>query len=429
MRRLEQEGSRLLQAPLLLILVMPLFYYPLANSVLIPILTAQAPGLADSSRTIVALGLAALLVISLGLNVVMRKPMAFHSESQVFWKSPEAWATLLLIWLLVVTVFQRQPTSMQNLTAYAVSLAILYAAHFDTPLVEKFLRPVTLLFAAVFSLAGLIGIFNYSVFLFIGSNPRLYATYGVITICMLFAIRIPTIVRISLLAALYASIVISESRTAFVTAILVTIVGFIIQARRPVIAAIAVISTGIVVLFFTLRLPLISSRMAVNDITTPGLTINDSGRAAGWRAVIDSFLKEPLFGQGAGSGQTVTLRDAFPIDHPHSEYLRILHDGGLVAGLLATIVIGLLMWQLRPRISGRVSHPLVVGAFLLIVAGLALGTIENFLVFPSLMWPAAVLVGIGLKQSRKEASATSVDEIAVTSQSASDPNENDVLST
>jgi len=50
----------------------------------------------------------------------------------------------------------------------------------------------------------------------------------------------------------------------------------------------------------------------------------------------------------------------------------------------------------------------------LIVAGLTLGTIENFLVFPSLMWPAAVLVGIGLNQARRDAWETKGNEITST---------------
>ena len=148
--------------------------------------------------------------------------------------------------------------------------------------------------------------------------------------------------------------------------------------------------------------------MGVNSITSPGLSVNDSGRAIGWRAIIDSFFQAPLFGQGAGSGQTVTLRDAPPIDHPHSEYLRILHDGGLVAGILAIVFVALLLWTLRPRIAGHVRNPLIVGSFLLIAAGLTLGTIENFIVFPSLMWPCALLVGMGLKQSRRDQNLSNV---------------------
>jgi len=394
---------------------MPLFYYPLANSVLIPFLTAQAPGLADSSRAVVALGLGSLIVISLVVNMVISRPKTNLLDILVLWRRPEAWATILFFWLIGVTAFQPQPTSVQNITAYGVTLAILFATHFDTAFVERLVRPVTFLFSAVFIFAGIIGIFNYSIFLFIGSNPRVYATYGVITICMLFAVRIPATARIALISGIYASIVISESRIAFGTALAVAIVGFTITARRPVITPIGVILIGVVAFFYTLRIPFIASRMAVPQFANSSvLGVYDSDRSLGWRAVIDSFVKEPFFGQGAGSGQTVTLRDAFPIDHPHSEYLRVLHDGGLVAGVLAAIVIGLLMWQLRPRTSGRVSNPLVVGAFLLIVAGLTLGTIENFLVFPSLMWPAAVLVGIGLNQARRDAWETKGNEITST---------------
>ena len=388
--KVEKPPNRLLQLPIVLILVMPLFYYPLANSVLIPILTSYAPGWANSSRTIIVLVLAVLVLIPLAITL------------SGVWRCPETWGSLLVLWFFVITAFQPEPSSAQNLVAYFVALAILFATRYDTGLVEKLLVRVTVLFALVFSFTGVVGVFNYSAFLFVGSNPRLYATYCVITMCMIFAVRIPTFVRWVLLAALYLAIVVSESRAAFVAALVVAVVGFTVTAKRPLLRGLWIFTGGVVVLAVTLSTPLISSRMAVNTITSPGLSVNDSGRAVGWRVVIDSFLQAPLFGQGAGSGQTVTLRDAPPIDHPHSEYLRILHDGGLVAGILAIVFMALLLWTLRPRIAGCVRDPLIVGGFLLVVAGLTLGTIENFLVFPSLMWPAALLVGIGLKQARRD---------------------------
>lgn len=394
--------NRLLQLPLMLILVMPLFYYPLSVSVLRPILAPFSPSLAYTSRTIIALSLAVLVLVSLAINVVTERPRFDPISLGSVLRCPEMWGTLLVFWFFVITAFKPEPTSAQNLVAYLVALAILFAARYDTGMVEKVLLTVTVLSAVVLSFTGFVGVFHYQAFVFVGSNPRLYAMYCVITVCMIFAVRIPIFVRVVLIAALYAAIVASESRTAFVAALVVVVVGFTVTAKRPLLQGLGILTGGIAVLAVTLSIPMISSRMAVNTITSPGLSVNDSGRAVGWRVVIDSFLQAPLFGQGAGSGQTVTLRDAWPIDHPHSEYLRIFHDGGLVAGILAIVFIALLLWTLRPRIAGHVRDPLIVGGFLLIIAGLTVGTIENFIVFPSLMWPGALLVGIGLKRAKRD---------------------------
>ncbi len=401
--------NSLLQLPLVIILVMPLFYYPLSTSALSPILAPYSSGLANASRTIIALSLAVLVLVSLAINVLTEKSRFNAVSMGSTLRRPETWGSLLVFWFFVTTAFQQEPTSAQNLTAYVVSLAILTATHYETVLVEKVLLTVTVLFASVFIFTGIAGFFYYPVFLFVGSNPRLYAMYCVITVCMIFAVRMPTYVRVVLIAALYAAIVASESRTAFVAAIVVAVVGFTVTAKRPLLQGLGILAGGIAILAVTLSLPTISSRMSVNTISSPGLSVNDSGRAVGWRAVIDSFFQAPLFGQGAGSGQTVTLRDAPPIDHPHSEYLRILHDGGLIAGILAIVFVALLLWTLRPRIAGHVRDPLIVGGFLLIVAGLTLGTIENFIVFPSLMWPGALLVGMGLKQARRDQNLSNVD--------------------
>ncbi len=390
-----------LQLPLALILLMPLYYYPLANQLLFPFLTSFAPRLANSSRTIVALALGLLIVIVLVIDVFTHRTKLGSLDTRAIMQRPENWGSLLAFWIAATTVFQWQPTSAQNITAYLITLVILYATWFNTSMIERALRAVTVIFAVLFSVVGIIGIFNYSVFLFVGGNPRLYATYCVISICMVFSVQLPQKFRLVLIASLYVAIVVSESRAAFVAGLVAAIVGLIVTARRPLRVGLVSIIGGVITLVITLRIPIIAERMEVNSITSAGLSINDSGRAEGWRAVIDSFLGSPIFGRGAGSGQTVTLRDAWPIDHPHSEYLRILHDGGLIAAVLALIFIGLLLWNLRPRMAGKVRDPLIVGGFLLIVAALVLGTIENFLVFPSLMWPGAVLVGLGLKRSRK----------------------------
>jgi len=396
-----------LQLPLALILLMPLYYYPLANKLLIPFLTSFAPRLANSSRTIVALTLGLLVVIVLVIDVFTHRTKLGSLDARAIIQRPENWGSLLALWIAATTVFQWQPTSAQNITAYLITLVILYATWFNTSMIERALRAVTVIFAVLFSVVGIIGIFNYSVFLFVGSNPRLYATYCVISICMVFSVQLPQKFRLVLIASLYVAIVVSESRAAFVAGLVAAIVGLIVSARRPLRVGLVSIIGGVITLVITLRIPIIAERMEVSSITSAGLSINDSGRAEGWRVVIDSFLGAPTFGRGAGSGQTVTLRDASPIDHPHSEYLRILHDGGLIAAVLALIFIGLLLWNLRPRMAGKVRDPLIVAGFLLIVAGLILGTIENFLVFPSLMWPGAVLVGLGLKRSREELSGSS----------------------
>jgi len=142
--------------------------------------------------------------------------------------------------------------------------------------------------------------------------------------------------------------------------------------------------------------------MSPSSLTTPGVPIEDSGRVVVWRAVIDSFTSSPVVGQGAGSGQTVALASDFPLEHPHSEYLRVLHDGGIIGAVLVGIALILMLVMLRPRRNGVPSHPHVVGGFLILCAGLSMGTIENFLVFPSLMWPGAVIIGLALSTGRQQ---------------------------
>ena len=397
----------LLQVPLVVVLLLPIFYYPLSNLILSPFLASNHPNLENSSRTIVALTVAVLVLFTLVVSLLVERSSIQIPNFRFLATQPETWLIVALLWLLPITLINMQPTTTQNLTVYFVVIVILLQCRLGTQLVSRTLKPIVLITSGVLIFAGLLGLLNEGVWedwaiLAIGSNPRLYATYGVIAISLMFSISVGNKTRFPIIALLYASIVISESRTALVAALIVIGLGNVFISRRPLLTCIGV-GIGVLVTFVvTLNLPTISSRMAPSEITTAGAPIDDSGRIVVWRAVIESFTGSPVAGQGAGSGQTVSLASDFPLEHPHSEYLRVLHDGGIIGAVLVGIALILMLVMLRPRRNGVPSHPHVVGGFLILCAGLSMGTIENFLVFPSLMWPGAVIIGLALSTGRQQ---------------------------
>ena len=401
--RIRQQSDRRFvpQVPLVVLLLLPLLYYPVANGILIPFFASNYPRLEESSRAIVASGVALLVILTFLASLLIHHSDIALPNFGLLLSRPETWLVLALLWLIPITLMDMQPTSTQNFIVYIVVIVILLQCYFGTQLISRTLAPITLVLSGVLILAGFVGLWTPRLFLVIGSNPRLYATYGVMAMCLMFAIEIRNRIRFPFIILLYASIVVSQSRTALVAALFVGALGIVFNSSRPWFTSLGVFVGALAIFAVTLNLPTISSRMAPSEITTAGAPIDDSGRIVVWRAVADSFNGSPVVGQGAGSGQTVALASDFPLEHPHSEYLRVLHDGGIIGAVLVGVALILMLVLLRPRRNGVPSHPHIVGGFLLLCAGLSMGTIENFLVFPSLMWPGAVILGLALSTQRR----------------------------
>lgn len=348
-----------------------------------------------------------LIVLGMLTEFIRGNRVSAPSRSQIL-GMPETWALLGLLWLLIITSWQTQSSSVQNLIVYSVALCALSIGWHDVSRLTAIFPKITLVLALVLICAGVLGTSGEMPFSVIGMNPRIYAMYAVLAACMVFAIKINQWVRASLLALLYMGVVVSDSRAAFVTLAIVVVLGYSLSARQPLRIFVLGASASLAVVALTLKLPSISERMAISDLTTPGMPINDSGRGPAWSAVLDSWLSSPIIGQGAGSSQTVAGQATIPLEHPHNEYLRVLHDSGLVGGVIATAFLVTLIVSLWPRRGGALRSRMVLSGFLLIPAALVIGTVENYLVFPSIMWPAAAVVALALHASRRKGSAASL---------------------
>lgn len=69
------------------------------------------------------------------------------------------------------------------------------------------------------------------------------------------------------------------------------------------------------------------------------------GRSNMWSVTWESAVERPLFGHGTGSARMLIKARYVTLEHPHNEYLRVLHDQGVIG-------IALLLWAWM----GRVFH-------------------------------------------------------------------------
>ncbi|MFN8187331.1 MAG: O-antigen ligase family protein [Gaiellales bacterium] len=140
-----------------------------------------------------------------------------------------------------------------------------------------------------------------------------------------------------------------------------------------------------------------------------GLTVNLTGRSELWSSTWTSYLESPIFGHGAGSADTLIANlYSEAIGHPHNDYLRILHDYGLLGACLWASGFLWLMtrtwrsWHRPPTGSAvPVSHDrqlrhVSAAAFLALLAVAITMATDNAVVYLYVMGPLGVLVGLSL---------------------------------
>lgn len=134
-----------------------------------------------------------------------------------------------------------------------------------------------------------------------------------------------------------------------------------------------------------------------------GMRINVEGRIRFWEVIWRSTMDSPWIGHGVGSASILVNRVFPTIAHPHSEYLRLWHDFGiigLVAWLFATTKIALALfrnWRTRPQ-----EWPLHGAALLALIGYCTLGATDNVLVYYSAVVPVGVLVGLALGAASRD---------------------------
>ena len=164
----------------------------------------------------------------------------------------------------------------------------------------------------------------------------------------------------------------------------------------------------------TLTFTPLASRFWEGDfaVRVGDLTLNTAGRMKFWETTFASFSSSPWIGRGPGSAQQV-IEAAFPgLGHPHNDYLRVLHDYGIIGFALWMVGIGglvsrtYLAWE-RGNRFGPVEARAHGAAFLAVVALSVTMVTDNTLVYAYIMVPLGALIGasLGLISRRARAPA------------------------
>ena len=142
-----------------------------------------------------------------------------------------------------------------------------------------------------------------------------------------------------------------------------------------------------------------------------GVAINVEGRSQLWATTWHSYLTSPVLGHGVGSADLLIAKRYPGAGHPHNDYLRLLHDYGLVGGCLWLLgYVSLLgrcwrSWQRPYRVERNSDVSVsdvhrerrVHAAASLALIGVALAMItDNVIDYMFVMGPVGVLAGLSL---------------------------------
>src|SRR5215211_2658643 len=243
--------------------------------------------------------------------------------------------------------------------------------------------------------------------LVVGAGPRSFALFALLGLAWYV-----TALRYNSRRGLWQAIIItgligvSLSRTALTTALFlfpISQASLRNMARWVRTGLMVALVVGISYLTITHVEP-VRERFFAGDIgaTVGGTGINVEGRDQMWRTILDSWSESPWIGKGAGSSSEVVENALGPgVEHPHNDYLRILHDYGVVGLVLWLLALGQLLWAMcrawlmADRRNTAEAHP-HFAALLSLIALAATMVTDNVVAYVFLMAPLGVLVGASL---------------------------------
>ena len=176
----------------------------------------------------------------------------------------------------------------------------------------------------------------------------------------------------------------SLSRTATAVAVLTALLALMVQLwltpsrfvrRVPVVA----VGTALVALLVLAYGSVFYQRFfeGYTRVEVAGISVSTSGRNRMWALVFDSAMQHPIAGSGLGSSQ----RALGELVQPHNEYLRVWHDGGIIA--LALLLFAFIRWLFLLRrqyvwaVRTARSDPAIELAALFTLIGIVLAAITD----------------------------------------------------
>lgn len=318
-----------------------------------------------------------------------------------------------LIWAVYSLLFTQSSNSVANIQNLVVMASFFGAFMLSARLSTEY-KDYGLLIKRWLLRAGILSSVLYSIQTvsidFMGS--RAFALFALVAIAIAFS-NYRHGSRNDMYWGIFMTVVIatSLSRTASVIAMIILGLSFlpkhgsVFQWIKFICASCAVAILVFGAIWF---IKPINDRFFTGDLTVQvgGVGINTTGRGNLWDTAWQSYLESPWIGKGAGSSSDI-LDSKFAIGAVHNDYLRLLHDYGLIGfGLFAIAFLLMIRTVWLNWLYHEATSPIAslhFASFLGLIAVAASSTTDNTVVYAFVMIPLALLVGasVGQMKSRR----------------------------
>ncbi len=238
-------------------------------------------------------------------------------------------------------------------------------------------------------------------------GARSFALYALLGIAWYAAgWRYRARLSLALAVGLVLAVGLSLSRTGLVVGVLLLpLAQFRPNRLSGWIRLVGLAVAGVVVLNFAVnRIAPLRDRFYEGDtsLRVGGVAINATGRTNLWGTTWESYRDSPWIGKGAGSASRLIEERFTGLGHPHEDYLRLLHDFGLVGFVLWVVgyvaMVGACgqAWLRADQAGRRSEARLHLAAVLALVAVAIAMLTDNVIVYAFVMAPLGVLVGTSL---------------------------------
>jgi O-antigen ligase len=350
--------------------------------------------------------LALLTGLALGLSVVVwgsRARLALSSARRL-------WPLLALLgWSIVSFAWYRvTPAGIQNVLVLAAFVSLTLASIVATRIDPNLMRWVNRMMFVAVPLAGTL----FAIGLLVEGpdsdlilEPRPFSLFALVGLAWMLASwrsgsRVGGLFALGMLTLIFLSL----SRMSLAVGLLVLLPLSFIGSAKPgtwlrnvsIAVVLSVLVFGSAILFFQ---PLRERFVEGDREKIAGVTLNVTGRLNVWRLTWESYVRSPWVGHGAGSADNfVASSPDTVLRHPHNEYLRILHDYGIIGLGLWLLGYALLLsrvWEGVRRGAERPDERTHLAA-LLTLAAIGTAVTSNQLIYLFVMGPTALVVGTSL---------------------------------
>jgi O-antigen ligase len=141
------------------------------------------------------------------------------------------------------------------------------------------------------------------------------------------------------------------------------------------------------------------------NMTVGGVTFNSSGRTKMWEMLWASSQESVVFGKGVGSSALLIDKHFPKLGHPHNDFLRFLHDFGVIGLACWLAFLANVLFFLRRQVMSRArandrSLPVFLTPALALVALSASMFTDNSVTYSFVMAPLGVMLGCALGRMR-----------------------------